>query len=63
MDIAVHNVTNIKIKETWHRSFVAKRIIVTDKDGHEVELTLFSDLASNLHLNIHPVKEEREDLC
>ena len=57
MDIAVHNVTDIKVKETWHRSFVTKKIIVTDKDGHEVEITLFSKLASNLNLNIQPVSE------
>lgn len=63
MDIAVHNVTDIKVKETWHRSFVTKTIIVTDGDGHEVELILFGDVPSNLHLNIHPVKEEVEELC
>ena len=53
MDVRVHNIVSVTEDISHHTnpnfSFVTRTLNITDKDGNEFSLTMFSDKYDNLH--------------
>jgi|TARA_R110001583_G_scaffold131836_1_gene283685 hypothetical protein len=41
--VTVHDVVNVEVKVVAHGYFTTTRLFITDKDGNEVEVKMFSD--------------------
>ena len=61
MEIAMHQVSKIEIKETIYDGFVVRRLIVSDKLENSFTIKLFAKDRNSLDFTYLPMIDERED--
>lgn len=50
-DINIHDIASIKTVNFDHGDFIVKRLIITNKNGVESTITLFSDNKENVKIS------------
>lgn len=61
MEISIHEVTKIKIKEVLYDDVVVRRLIITDESNNEHTLKMFGKDRNSLDFTYLPMVDDREN--
>jgi hypothetical protein len=59
--LSLHDITNITIDERVNKTYVTRKLTMTDKNGDQAFITLFADDRNALTFNYNPMEDTREN--
>jgi hypothetical protein len=58
MNITMHDTETVTVEKNQYANFAALTLKFKDKNGHEMEVTLFTDDLAKLNINTATIKTE-----